>query len=211
MAMRARVVHAVVLIGLWAVSGAVHAQKVYKCTDASGKVTFQQASCPGKNLEEGTVRMHAAPKVSEDDRIRDDAYRAGRTPAEADRLVEEARAEREYEAAESAARREGRMSVVDADRVRLKCTAADGGTYYRSGAEGCGTAPSPSRPPQQPLQPQRLQRRDDPPNARELACEEARKDAQEARDQDMDLGFDERRKLDDRVYERCKPEPGGFR
>jgi hypothetical protein len=242
----------VVILGIALAAPAAWAQKVFKCVDETGKVTFQQSSCPGKSPSADAVTFQRSPTLTDEERFKGAAYRAGMTPEEAVQLLQGSGSNPSDAAPATRVPQSAPRSVPVADQdpedTGLRCTAANGKIYYRSRSEGCGTsrvfgdpqvrnwqrdqvtgvpgavmlnnnqaldprtgqvlnltpAPTTVRPSQ------RVQDQADI-IGRDTACEEAKRDAQAQRDRNMDLSFDERRKIDDHVYELCKPKQGGFR
>jgi hypothetical protein len=239
----------ILLVVLLLFCGTASAQRVFKCTDEKGKVTFQQASCKGKPIDANAVRLDAAPTLTEEEKFRGAAFRAGMTPEEARARLRETDANQQHAgrqgqipAAADSAQSTAQQPPLEPEETALRCTSAGGRVYYRPVSEGCGSSTVFGNPevrnwqqdrvadapgavmvaPNQAIDPHTgkiLELQDTPAISRpsmqlrdhaegidkEKACQLARADALRQRDKNMHLTFDQRRKIDDRVNEICKP------
>jgi Domain of unknown function (DUF4124) len=108
-----------ILAGLLAAAGNAQAQELFKCTDAAGKVTYQQTACPKTAEEKKIDATPANPNVDPDARERllrqgaeaDQRLKERDAQDQADRAAREAR-ENEKRAQEERARKE---QAVDED------------------------------------------------------------------------------------------------
>jgi hypothetical protein len=84
---------------------AAGAQELFKCTDAAGKVTYQQAACPGTATEKKIDATPANPAF--DPEARERLLKQG---AEADQRIKERAAQDNAERLEREAREEKRLA-----------------------------------------------------------------------------------------------------
>jgi hypothetical protein len=76
-----RLLTSLTLMAAYALIPAVHAQ-VFKCKDASGKLTYQSAPCDAGQQESRPVILKG-PTLTDEEKFNAAAYSAGTTPAEA--------------------------------------------------------------------------------------------------------------------------------
>lgn len=108
-----RLLTCMAFMAAYAVAPTVHAQ-VFKCKDASGKLTYQSAPCDAGQQESRPVILKG-PALTDEEKFNAAAYSAGTTPAEARQLLQAA----EQPSAASVGKRnsgpDGRQAAITPD------------------------------------------------------------------------------------------------
>jgi hypothetical protein len=187
----------------------------FRCVDAEGQVSYQQVPCPVE-AEQRTVKVvDALPTLTLEEQFRAEAQRLGLSPGEYAQRLE---ASGQVWTPEGTSPLEA-LQAQDAPE-RLPCIRPDGQVYFArpgtcpganssiSGIAPAGLrqrdADSEALTARAARSEQAAQGEGESVGAGEDACNTARQEARERRDAELGLSYDERSRLDDRVWAACR-------